>query len=268
MVAIKQLGAQEQHTLIHAKVEDVTYAEILPESVDLVFADPPFNVGKDYAGDESSDKRSDDKYYEWCEQWIGQCFRWLKPTGSFYLMTIPRHVGKMWEFMARERGVFINQIAWWNVSGLNDKRRFRAAYQPILVFGKTDEYFFELYAEECKKAHGNWSQGRNERSKRQMKDIWDDIPFVYAGSVQHPEAILKKNSNGKAHPAQMPLGLPSRAIRFSCPENGVVLDPFGGSGTTLEATERLGRTGIAIEQSFDYCNLIIERINNLAPTLF
>jgi DNA modification methylase len=75
--------------------------------------------------------------------------------------------------------------------------------------------------------------GYSTEYKGQLKDRWDDIKFVYAGSITHPEAILKPGTNAKAHPAQMPLGLPQRAMMFSTDVGDVVLDPFNGSGTTV-----------------------------------
>lgn len=247
---------------------DLLEADIPDESVDLIFADPPFNVGKNY-GDHYDDELPLAEYYALTARWLDRCLAWLKPTGTLYWMTIPRHA-PFTNYYLWERATFISEVQWRNVSGLNDKRRFRNAYQPIFVYGKTEDYFFELYAEEAKEAVINWNKNRNSRQKRQMKDVWDDIPFIYAGSVVHPEAILKPDSKAKAHPAQMPLALPTRAIRFSCPDGGVVLDPFCGSGTTLVAAEKMKRIGIGIEMSPDNCKLIKERVEDVVsiPTLF
>lgn len=109
------------------------------ESVDMIFADPPFNIGKKYGGKSITDKRSD--YYEWCAAWIAEGFRLLKPTGTFYLMTIPRHVFRMGCEMEKH-GVFINKIEWRNVSAFHNKRGFWSSTQPIVVFGKTDKFKF------------------------------------------------------------------------------------------------------------------------------
>ena len=67
--------------------------QIETATIDMIFADPPFNVGKKYGKDDTKDKRDD--YYDWCDQWIGEGFRVLKDTGSFCLMTIPRHLGRV-----------------------------------------------------------------------------------------------------------------------------------------------------------------------------
>lgn len=238
------------------------------ESVDMVFADPPFNVGIKYAGKASNDDRAD--YPEWCAAWISECFRVLKPTGTFYLMTITRHLEHLYPSM-KAHGVFINQVNWRNVASTNSKRCFWNEYQPILVYGKTAEYKFNTYAQTRKIAKGNmrWG-GYSTEPKGQLLDYWDDIPFVYAGSIAHSEAILRPGTNEKAHPAQMPVNLPARAILFSTDEGDLVMDPFSGSGTTWEAAEKLGRRFIGIEREAEYVSMANQRLAKarLSPSFF
>jgi site-specific DNA-methyltransferase (adenine-specific) len=228
-------------------------------SVDLVFADPPFNVGKAY-----KDKRDD--YRLWCRRWIGLCFRLLKPTGSFYLMTLSKHLEWKMPLMAIH-GKFINLITWRNVSASHGKRSFWLEYQPIMLYGKTDEYIFNTYAqvdmdpvERYRKFNRKRWGGYSTEYKGQLKDRWDNIPFVYAGSIKHKEAVLEKGTNKKAHPCQMPVTLAERAILFSTNEGDRVLDPFVGSGSTAIAAIRTDRhyTGIDLEQKF--VDLTNERI--------
>ena len=94
---------QDSHVVIYCG----DCCEILPhlQGSQMIFVDPPFNVGKKYGG--SGDKR--DNYYEWCEQWIDLCFLNLLDTGSLYLMLIPRHLEKIYPMLG-PRGVFINEI--------------------------------------------------------------------------------------------------------------------------------------------------------------
>lgn len=229
---------------------------IADQSIDMIFADPPFNVGIKYSG-QISDRRLD--YYEWCEAWIDQCFRVLKPTGTIYLMTLTRHLESLYPMM-KARGKFINQINWHNVASTNGKRSFWNEYQPILVYGKTTDYKFNTYAQTRIIADKNlrWG-GYSTEPKGQLLDYWNDIPFVYAGSIAHPEAILSPGTNSKAHPAQMPVNLAARCILFSTDEGDTVLDPFCGIGTTGTACIKLNRSFIGIEQSEEYCQLIQER---------
>jgi len=223
------------------------------ESIDMVFADPPFNIGKKYGGISSNDNRPD--YYEWCSSWISECFRVLKPTGTFYLMTIARHIFRMGCEMEKH-GVFVNKIEWRNVSASHKKKQFWPATQSIAVFGKTDDYKFHTYAQTRKisKQNMRWG-GYTTEPKGQLLDYWCDIPFVYAGSVAHPEAILEPGTNKKAHPAQMPIRLVERCIVFSTDEGDTVLDPFSGSGTTLVACEKNKRNGVGIEREEQYIEM-------------
>lgn len=219
--------------------------QIPDESVDLVFADPPFNVGKK----EYRDKRLN--YKAWCESWINECFRILKPTGSFYLKTLSRHLEWKMPIMAKQ-GVFISLVPWRNTSsGRNNKRRFWNSYEPIMVYGKTSKYKFNTYAQISNSQWIRWG-GYSTEFKGQMLDSWDDIPFVYSGSIIHPEAILIPGTKKKVHPCQMPEGISRRAIFFSSDPGDIIFDPFAGSGTTLVSAIMTERrySGCEIEDKF------------------
>jgi DNA modification methylase len=232
--------------------------EVLPHltGVDCVVTDPPFNVGKKY-GDGHNDRK--DNYREWCAEWIAECFRLLKPTGTVYVMTIARHLEWKMPLMAKH-GVFVSLIPWKNVTASHDKRRYWNAYQPIMCYGKTEAYKFNTYAQVRELPKPSWQDARAERQKGQLLDWWDDIPLVYAGSVVHPEAILNPGTCEKAHPCQMPTGIATRAILFSSDARDTILDPFMGSGTTGVACVRLGRRFIGIEIHEPYCKIAVERI--------
>jgi len=226
---------------------------LLSESVDMIFADPPFNVGKKYGGKSNVDNRSD--YYEWCASWIAEGCRLLKPTGTFYLMTIARHVFRMGVEMEKN-GVFINKVEWRNVSASHSKRGFWSSTQPIVVFGKTDQFKFNTYAQRRKITQLRWG-GYKTKPQGQLLDYWDDIHFVYAGSIAHPEAILKPGTSQKVHPTQMPISLAARCISFSTNECDTVLDPFNGSGTTGVACVKLGRHFIALKKRANTSNYLV-----------
>jgi len=231
-----------------------TLSRLPDECLDMVFADPPFNVGKKYNGY----KDQKENYFEWQEQWISEVFRCLKPTGTFYLMTIDRNLPETLHSMSKY-GLFVNLIKWQNVSASHNKRSFWMSSQPIAMYAKTDDYIFNTYAE-TRETFKAWDKKRAERMKGQLLDQWDDIPLVYAGSIIHKEAILKPGTKQKAHLAQMPEHLPGRAIKFSTNENGLVYDPFMGSGTTAMAAIKLNRNYLGSEISPEYYNLINERI--------
>lgn len=226
-----------------------------PESIDMIFADPPFNIGKRYGGKPNTDNRAD--YYEWCSKWIAEGFRLLKPTGTFYLMTIPRHVFRTGIEMEKH-GVFINKVEWRHSSAAHSKRSFWSSTQSILVFGKTKSYVFNTYAQKREIKSLRWG-GYSTKPKGQLLDYWDDIPFVYAGAIKHPEAVIEPGTNRKVHPTQMPVNLAVRCIVFSTNKGDTVLDPFSGSGTTGVACIKLGRRFIGIEREEQYIELTLER---------
>ena len=227
--------------------------DIPDESINLIFADPPFNIGKEYDGME--DKRSD--YYEWSEQWINLCFDKLQKTGSIYVMLIPKHLEKFYPILG-SRGVFVNEIHWRNVSAVHSKRGFWNSYQPILFYGKTKDYYFDTYAE-TKHDMERWVEW-DSGPKGQLHDYWTDIPFVFSGSIHHKEAILELGTNRKMHPCQMPEKLATRIIRFSSSKNDIVLDPFVGSGVTAVVAKKLGRRYIGIDTSMKYCKMTNQRL--------
>jgi DNA modification methylase len=232
-----------------------TLSKMDSESIDLIFADPPFNVGLKYQGF----KDNNENYFEWSREWISECFRVLKPTGSFYLMTLDKNLAGTLPIM-EDHGVFINIIKWKNVSSGSSKKTFWPSSQPIILYGKTKDYIFNTFAE---KNNGFKCWDKNRESKGQLLDYWDDIPLVYAGSIKHKEAIIEPGTNKKAHIAQMPEHLVGRAIKFSTNEGDLVFDPFMGSGTTAAACKKLKRNFIGSEISKYYYDLSNKRLNQI-----
>lgn len=236
------------------------FSQLPDASVDMIFADPPFNVGVTYGARTSGDDHlAAADYYAWCAAWIAAGFRVLRPTGTFYLMTLDRHLEKLFPIMGQHNGVFINLIKWRNVAAAQGRRTFWAATQPILLYGKSAHYKFNTYAQTRFTQEGQRWGGYTTQARGQLLDYWDDIPFVYAGSIAHKEAILKPGTNAKAHPAQMPLALAVRCIVFSTDPGDTVLDPFSGSGTTGEACIRLQRHFIGFEREPEYIALTHQR---------
>ena len=245
--------------LIHGDcIEEFSRAEYRGVA-DLVFADPPFNLGKEF--DESL---SPAEYYAWCGRWIEVCAAMLKSTGSFFLMTIQEHVGRMMEFLGRTLK-FKNQIVWLN-SSMPHKDRFTIGYQPILYYSASDESTFNYGAQRRKNAvyltHGR------VRPDSAIKDIWDDITFLSGGCIAPEESILTPGRKRKLHPAQMPVALPMRAILHCTNGGGLVVDPFSGIGTTAVACLRAGRDFIGTEKRRDYFDAAQIRIKEEEATLF
>ena len=223
----------------------------LPDnSVDLIFSDPPFNLGKDYGVDK--DKR--DNYYEWCADWIKEGWRILKPTGSFYLMTIQDHLQEMLSEM-KKYGIQQNIIIWKNTS-MPLKKKYSIAYQPILYFTKSKEYTYHHDAD-GQVTSAALPYGKKPKSFT-MKDLWDDIPFIAGGCMASKEAILYPNTKKKYHKAQMPLKLAQRIPLASSNDGDIVYDMFSGSGTFSVKAKELNRNYIGAELNEEYIENVIE----------
>jgi site-specific DNA-methyltransferase (adenine-specific) len=226
-------------------------------SIDMAFLDPPFNKGKRYLS--YRDKRID--YWEWTEAWFSEVVRLLKPEGSLYFMHITDGLANVLALIGKLELNLQNVIPWKNAASVHTKTKFIRCYQPIVFATKNGRHYFDTYYQTNPNAIKSWSKDRRDRQRGQLLDIWDDIPRVYAGSVVHKEAVLLPGTRKKAHLCQMPIGLASRAIGFSCPPNGMVFDPFMGSGTTGVACVPLGRNFIGCEIDPSYYAIAERRIN-------
>ena len=229
-------------------------------SVDLVVTDPPFNYNKNY-GKTSNDNLKEVEYLEWCKKWIVECYRILKNEGSIYIKIAHKYSYKISNILEQVGFIYQNQIIWKNVSCFPAKTRFATLYEVILFFTKSKDYYFDTYAETIPNKFRSWTPTRDAKLKGQMGDIWLDIKAIYTGTVKHPEVILKRDgSNKKAHPCQMPKGLSSRAIKFSTKEGDLVLDPFGGTGTTAVTCKELNRNFISFEINPEYIKIANRRL--------
>ncbi|MFZ2725456.1 MAG: site-specific DNA-methyltransferase [Methylococcaceae bacterium] len=233
--------------------------KIADNSIDLIIADPPYGLGKDYGND--SDKKNNNELQAWTEQWLLLSLPKLKPTGSLYIFTTWQHAPEIFSFL-KQHLLMINEIIWdRRVPSMGGTiRKYSSVHDNIGFFVKNKhDYYFDLdairipYDAKTKKARSRalfvgekWLElGYNP------KDIW---------SISRLHRIHAEREN---HPTQKPLALIERMIKASCPENGLVLDPFAGSGTTLEAAYRHNRNSIAYEINPNYCTIIEDRMRRI-----
>jgi len=230
---------------------------IADESVDLIIADPPYSLGKDYGN--QSDKLSGTEYLKWMEQWIEAALPKLKPSGSLYIFLTWRYSPEIF-VMLKARMQMINEIIWdRRVPSMGGSvRSFTSVHDTIGLFVKGKGYYFDLdavripYDEKTKKARSRsifvgakWLEvGYNP------KDLWS-VSRVHKCDPERAE-----------HPTQKPLEIIDRMIYASCPLGGVVLDPFMGSGTTAVSAQRLGRQFVGFELNPDYCAIIQSRLDS------
>lgn len=236
----------------------ITGLQRIPDgSIDLILTDPPYGLGKDYGND--SDKQEAAEYLAWTERWIDAALPKLKPTGSLYIFLTWRYSPEIF-VMLKQRMTMINEIIWdRRVPSMGGSTRsFTSVHDTIGLFVKSKNYYFDLdsvripYDAETKKARSRsifvgakWLElGYNP------KDLWS----VSRLHKEDPERV--------EHPTQKPLEIIERMVMASCPADGVVLDPFMGSGTTAVAARRCGRQFVGFELNPDYCAIIAARLQS------
>lgn len=212
------------------------------EQVDLVFADPPYNIG--YLYDKYNDDRPYLEYVEWSRQWMGACARALKPTGSFYIAIGLEYAAEL-RLIGRDLGLTLrNWIIWRYTFGQNMRVKFGRGHTHILYFTKNaEEFTFNDHLLRFPSArHTEYQDLRAAPDGRLPDDVWDEIPRV-CGTFKEREGY---------HGCQLPEALLTRIIMASSNPGDIVLDPFVGSGTTAAAAKRLGRKYVGIDLSPEY----------------
>ena len=233
--------------------------EILPcivrESVDTVFADPPFNLGKKY-GKCVNDELPDKEYLHWTKKWMGECVRILKPGGAFFLYNLPKWNILLGSYMYECGLTFRHWIAVSVKASLPIPGRLYPAHYSLLYFTKGKPKVFRRIRtpiETCRhcgreiKDYGGHRGAMNPLGVN-LTDVWNDVP-----PVRHWKFKSKKRTAN-----QLSTKLLYRVIQMSTLEGELVLDPFGGSGTTYDVCERHGRHWIGME--LENCDVIAERI--------
>lgn len=258
----------EEH-LVFSTARGVLYQgdslQILPfiqdETIDTVFADPPFNLSKKY-GSTVNDDRPDDDYIIWCKQWLNECIRILKPGGSLFVYNIPKWNVLLGAHLTLSGLTFRHWIAVNIKLSLPIPGRLYPSHYSLLYFTKGKPKTFKRIRtpiERCRhcdreiKDYGGHRGAMNPKGVN-LTDVWNDIP-----PVRHWKFKSKKRSAN-----QLSTKLVERVVQMSTNVGDVVLDPFGGSGTTFDVCEHSERYWIGIEM--ESCDVIIERLrsNNLS----
>jgi site-specific DNA-methyltransferase (adenine-specific) len=229
---------------------------VADETVDLVFADPPYNIGKRFGTVEDC-WASDDHYAAWCQDWLTICLRKLKPTGALYLMASTQAMPYL-DLFLRERTTVLSRIVWhYDSSGVQARRYFGSLYEPILFCVKSDrQYTFnnEDIAVEARTG-----------ALRKLIDYRKPTPKPYntkkvPGNVWYFPRVRYRMLEYEEHPTQKPEALLERIIRASSKPGDLVLDPFAGSFTASAVAKRLGRRSIGFEINRDYVKIGLRRL--------
>lgn len=256
MENIEILGNTE-HTIIHSDALLALNNEIADESVDLIFADPPYNIGKNFAG--CKDKWETDKaYLEWCYEWLRLCINKLKPSGAFYVMTSTQFM-PYFDIFLRDKLTILSRLVWsYDSSGVQAKRYFGSMYEPILFCVK-DKNHYTFNAEDI-------MVEAKTGAKRKLIDYRKNPPQPYntrkvPGNVWDFARVRYRMDEYENHPTQKPIALLERIIKASSDAGDTVLDPFSGTFTTSYVAKTLGRKSIGIELQEEYIKIGLRRLS-------
>jgi len=227
-------------------------------SVDMTFADPPFNLNKKY--NSYSDRRSLDTYLLWCKQWLTEMVRITKPTGSIFVHNIPKWLTFYASFL-NEIADFKHWISWDAMSTPLGKTLMPTHY-GILFYAKDRKLnkFYEVRHphKRCRKCnvllkdYGGKKAGLHPFGPL-VSDVWTDLHRI------------KHAKNRDEHPCQLPETILERLILMTTDEGDIILDPFNGTGTTVIAAKRLGRKYIGIELDKQYVTIAEEKLRIVRP---
>ena len=218
--------------------------KIASNTVDLIVADPPYNVGKDYGN--GSDRQAFEDYMAFTRKWLTECHRVLKDTGTMYVFVGFRYISYLYQILEQELGMnFVNWISWHYTQGIGKTKGFSPRHDDILMFSKSDVYTFNLDA--IRIPQKSYRKVNNMRGAN-PGDVWEVSHIHYCQRNRQP------------HPTQKPEALIERMVLASSNEGDLVVDPFSGSGTTLRVCQQLNRDAIGFEVNEDYVWQTEERL--------
>ncbi len=234
------------------------FKEIPDNSVDMTFADPPFNLNKKYSSYKDSLELKE--YLDWSEKWISEMVRVTKPTGSIFVHNIPKWLTYYASFL-NKFAYFKHWIAWEAPTSPMGKS-LQPAHYGILFYGKDNKQtkIYELrhpHKRDRKQGFLLKDYG-GKKSKLHpfgplISDVWTDIHRI------------KHNRKRDPHPCQLPIHLLDRLILLTTDENDIVLDPFSGTGTTAISAKRLGRRFIGFELDEKYVEISKRKLEATEP---
>lgn len=234
----------------------------LPDgSIDLMFADPPYNLTKTF-NYRKFRKVSTDNYTEWLDSWLSQTVRLLKPTASIYICGDWRSSAAI-QRVGEKYFISQNRITWEREKGRGAKSNWKNCSEDIWFFTTSEDYYFNVDAVMLKRQviapytdrNGepkDWSETANGRFRvTHPSNIWTDLTVPYWSMPENTD-----------HPTQKPEKLLAKIILASSREGDLIFDPFNGSGTTTVVAKKLGRRYLGVEIDENYCCLAAKRLEN------
>lgn len=244
------------HKIYQGDAIEILQDKIEDESVDLIFVDPPYNIGKNFNGRKDKWKRDED-YLRWCYQWIDLLLDKLKDTGSLYIMTSTQFM-PYFDIYLRDKIEILSRIVWsYDSSGVQAKKYYGSMYEPILFCVKDkNKYIFNS---------DDILVDAKTGSKRKLIDYRKNPPQPYnttkvPGNVWEYPRVRYRMDEYEKHPTQKPTVLLERIIKASSNKGDTVLDPFSGTFTTSYVAKKLNRKSIGIEIDEGYSKIGIRRV--------
>ncbi len=246
-----------------------------PESVDLVFADPPFNIGYDY--DVYKDRTEAEQYLEWTRQWGRAVHRVLKPTGTFWLAIGDEYAAELKLIFQKELGFTCRSwVIWYYTFGVNCTKKFNRSHVHLFHFVKDSKQFTFNKMDKAVRVPSArqlvYADSRADEDGRLPDDTWilrpQDVPEGFQPDEDtwfFSRVCGTFRERAGWHGCQMPEQLLGRIIKISSNPGDLVLDPFGGSGTTLVVAHKLGRRWIGFELSPNYAAQAQTRLDAASP---
>lgn len=237
------------------------------QSVDLVFADPPFNTKQKY--DSYSDDRYKDEYLSWTERWMRQAYRVLTPAGSMWV-AIGLHLQAEMKILAERVGFsWRDTVCWHYTFGPRQKCKFTPSWVALhyMTMNPRKRTWNGPAVSVPSARQLRYNDKRALAGGKVPDNVWVLFPREYEGCFQDDQnSVLHSRVCGTfkertPHPCQMPLAVMDRIVRACTNEGDLVLDPFLGSGTTAVAALTTNRRCLGIELSSNYVtNIIVPRV--------
>ena len=229
---------------------------------DLLVIDPPYNLSIRY-GDKKFARTSDERYLEYVTKWLPNVLRWLKPDGSIYVCCDWISSPVIYQAL-KACGVTIrNRITWQREKGRGAKDNWKNGMEDIWYGVKDkDHFYFNLDAVKQKRkviapyrttegTPKDWEDTDDGKYRLTCpSNFWDDLSIPYWSMPENTD-----------HPTQKPEKLLAKLILASCPEGGLVADPFLGSGTTAVTALKLGRHYMGLEVNPQYASWALKRLD-------
>lgn len=271
------------------------------DALDLVFADPPYNIGFKY--DQYQDTLDCDKYVEWTKDWINESTRLLKPSGSMYILIGDEYAAEtrmhLKQLQKEGKLLFRNWIIWHYTFGQRCKAKFNRSHahlfycvgsaavnkktgKPRSNLTKTPPFTFNYDEVAVPSARmTTYNDARQNPKGKLPDDTWVlKFPAMEDWHIRPQQAAEEGafdvgwdtwyqsrlagtfKEREQWHPCQLPEALLERIVKCSSNEGDLVFDPFAGSGTTLAVANKLGRDWLGCEMSADYRKRALKRIHN------